>query len=266
MLLKILKMNNLYFKNKLIEVYCDDCLKIMDSMIKNGEKVDFIITDPPYGVGFKNNFYDDSNEYILKEMPKWFCCWFDLLKDDCFLFLFVGVKTIHNWILTGIENGFNYKNIIATRSFNNGSKRAKNNFGFQFQPIIIFSKGEGKKFNNVDFFETSYEWLNDKRNKNPNKYTYEYPNFIKTETSYATEKHSFKSTHPNEKNIQLIEFFIKISTNDNDLILDSFAGSGNTGISCINTNRRCILIEKEEKYCEIIKNRLKNNFIQNELF
>lgn len=132
-------MNNLYFENSLIKLYNDDCTRVMNNI---NEKFDCIITDPPYGVGFKNNFYNDLNNYVLNEMPKWFMCWYNLLKFDCYLFLFVGVKTLHNWIFTGIENGFNYKNIIATRSFNNGSKRAKNNFGFQFQPIIVFFKRE----------------------------------------------------------------------------------------------------------------------------
>lgn len=244
---------NCVFSNKNIELYNDDCISIMYNFDK---KFDCIITDPPYGVGFKNDFYNDTNDYILEEMPKWFMCWYNILKDDCFLFLFVGVKTLHNWIFTGIENGFTYKNIIATRSFNNGAKRAKNNFGFQFQPILVFSKGKGKPLNNVDFFKTSKEWFNDKRNKKPNEYTYEYPNFIKTEVSYATEKRASNAIHPNEKSVKLIEFLINASTNNNDLVLDSFAGGGSTGMACINTSRKCVLIEKEEKYCEIIKNRL----------
>lgn len=256
-------MNNLYFENSLIKLYNDDCTRVMNNI---NEKFDCIITDPPYGVGFKNNFYNDLNNYVLNEMPKWFMCWYNLLKFDCYLFLFVGVKTLHNWIFTGIENGFNYKNIIATRSFNNGSKRAKNNFGFQFQPIIVFSKGSGKTLNKTNFFKTSYEWFKDKRNKNPNEYTYEYPNFIKTDVVYATEKRSSNSIHPNEKNIKLIEFLINISTNTNELVLDCFAGSGTTGIACTNTNRKCVLIEQNEEYCKIIANRLNNHIVQGELF
>ena len=50
-----------------------------------------------------------------------------------------------------------------------------------------------------------------------------------------------------------------LGSNEGDLILDSCAGSGTTGVACMNTNRNCILIEKEEKYCNIITDRLNKN-------
>ena len=68
--------------------------------------------------------------------------------------------------------------------------------------------------------------------------------------------------HPTQKPVLLIEYLIKTYTNEGDVILDFAAGSGTTGIACMNTNRKCILIEKEEKYCEMIKKRLINEFKQ----
>ena len=41
-------------------------------------------------------------------------------------------------------------------------------------------------------------------------------------------------------------------------MLDNCAGSGTTAIACLNTNRNCILIEKEEKYYNVIQDRIKN--------
>jgi len=49
---------------------------------------------------------------------------------------------------------------------------------------------------------------------------------------------------------------IKSWSNDGDLILDPFAGSGTTGVACQNLNRNYILIEKEPKYYDIILKRL----------
>ena len=46
------------------------------------------------------------------------------------------------------------------------------------------------------------------------------------------------------------------NTNEGDLVLDNCAGSGTTGVACKKLNRKFILIEKEQKYCEIAKKRL----------
>lgn len=72
--------------------------------------------------------------------------------------------------------------------------------------------------------------------------------------------------HPTQKPIPLLEYLIKTYTNKNDLVLDNCAGSGSTGIACINTNRNCILIEKEKKYFDVINERIKNHINQQKLF
>ena len=71
---------------------------------------------------------------------------------------------------------------------------------------------------------------------------------------FNTEKN--KSVHPTQKPVALFEYLIKTYTNEGDLVLDNAAGSGTTGIAARNLKRNFILIEKEEKYIEIIKNRL----------
>ena len=62
--------------------------------------------------------------------------------------------------------------------------------------------------------------------------------------------------HPTQKPVALFEYLIKTYTNENDLVLDNTAGSGTTGVACKNLNRNFILIEKDEKYCDIIKERV----------
>ena len=67
---------------------------------------------------------------------------------------------------------------------------------------------------------------------------------------------SGKNIHPTQKPVLLFEYLIKTYTNEGDTILVNCAGSGTTGIASYNTNRNCIMIEKEEKYCDIIKDRM----------
>lgn len=65
-----------------------------------------------------------------------------------------------------------------------------------------------------------------------------------------------KPIHPTQKPVALLEYLIKTYTNEGDTVLDNCMGSGSTGIACINTNRRFIGIELDEKYFEIAKNRI----------
>ena len=62
--------------------------------------------------------------------------------------------------------------------------------------------------------------------------------------------------HPTQKPVALFEYLIRTYTNDGDTVLDNCIGSGTTAIACINTGRNYIGIEKEEKYCQIAKERI----------
>lgn len=66
--------------------------------------------------------------------------------------------------------------------------------------------------------------------------------------------------HPTQKPVALFEYLIKTYTNKNDLVLDNAAGSGTTGIACLNTYRNCIMIEKEKKYVEVILQRIRDTY------
>ena len=65
-----------------------------------------------------------------------------------------------------------------------------------------------------------------------------------------------KQGHITPKPIDMLEHIIKTSSNENDIVLDCFMGSGSTGVACANTNRRFIGIEKEENYFSIAKERI----------
>lgn len=65
-----------------------------------------------------------------------------------------------------------------------------------------------------------------------------------------------KVNHDAQKPLKLIERIIKQFTKENDCILDNCVGSGTTMIACGKNNRECIGIEKENKYCNICKERL----------
>ena len=68
--------------------------------------------------------------------------------------------------------------------------------------------------------------------------------------------HWSKGMHPTQKPVSLFEYLIKTYSNEGDVVLDCCAGSGTTGVACLNTNRKFILIEKEKDYCDMIFNRI----------
>ena len=62
--------------------------------------------------------------------------------------------------------------------------------------------------------------------------------------------------HPTQKPVELFEYLIKTYTNEGETVLDNCAGSGTTAIACLNTNRQFIVMEKEQKYYDIILKRV----------
>jgi site-specific DNA-methyltransferase (adenine-specific) len=65
--------------------------------------------------------------------------------------------------------------------------------------------------------------------------------------------------HSTQKPVALFEYMIRTYTNEGDVVLDNAAGSGTTGIACLNTNREYILIENNEKYYETARRRLEEH-------
>ena len=69
---------------------------------------------------------------------------------------------------------------------------------------------------------------------------------------------SERTNHPTQKSLKLMEDIIKIHTNENELILDPFMGSGTTGVAAIKNNRQFLGIELSEEYWNISKNRIES--------
>lgn len=64
--------------------------------------------------------------------------------------------------------------------------------------------------------------------------------------------------HPTVKSTALMEYFIKLITPPNGMVLDPFGGSGTTGVAAKNLGFNYTLIEREQEYIEIINQRLNN--------
>lgn len=108
----------------------------------------------------------------------------------------------------------------------------------------------------------------ERRNNTDNIYNNEYADKVSNYDStsryprsvivFPTDKQK-SNLHKTQKPVALFEYLIKTYTNEGDLVLDNTAGSGTTGVACINLKRDYILIEKEKKYYDIIMKRLNSN-------
>lgn len=74
--------------------------------------------------------------------------------------------------------------------------------------------------------------------------------------SFPKDNDRTHESHPTQKPVALLEWLIKTYSNEGDLVLDNCCGSGSTGVACMNTNRRFIGMELDDKYLEIAKKRL----------
>lgn len=117
------------------------------------------------------------------------------------------------------------------------------------------------------FFSKSWDELKEKYDKlkieyENLKYTY---NNQKENHSVFNYEIAKKIGHLTPKPTDMLSYIIKTSSNKNEIILDPFMGSCSTGISCLDTERNFIGIEKDDKYFEISVNRIKDYIKENNL-
>jgi site-specific DNA-methyltransferase (adenine-specific) len=84
--------------------------------------------------------------------------------------------------------------------------------------------------------------------------------YVQTHTNYPRSilrvASEGKTVHPTQKPVALMEYLVRTYTNEGDVVLDNCMGSGTTGVACMNTGRRFIGMEKDEKYFTIAQSRI----------
>jgi len=67
--------------------------------------------------------------------------------------------------------------------------------------------------------------------------------------------------HPTEKPLDLMQYIVRLSCRPGGTVLDFFGGSGTTAVAAKSLGRKCVLVEREERYCEIAANRCKQEYL-----
>lgn len=250
-----------YYKTDNGVLYKGDCLEIMDYLINKNIKVDAIITDPPYSVTkFSWDViipFDKMWERINK-----------LIKDNGAIVLF-GNEPFSSNLRKSNEKLYKYDwKWIKTQV--TGFQNAKYQPLRCYEDIMVFSKGgavpqssnpmvyypQGLISVNLQVRKNNITYLGGKHDKKyKQSMIQEYANYPRNIIQFPRETNLF---HPTQKPMNLMEYLISTYTKVGDLVLDFTSGSGSTLLSCEVLNRKWIGIEITDKYCEIIKERIKN--------
>lgn len=223
-----------------VQIFNGDCLNVIDELIGNGVVVDAIITDPPYNIARDNNFKTMGRSGIdFGEWDKgfdqftWITKSYDLLKKGGCLFVFNDWKNIGEIAKHAESIGYEIKDMIRWEKTNPMPRNRDRRYITDFEVAVWLVKPKGK-------------WTFNRLSDTYDRCKYTYPLTPKSE----------KVGHTTQKPVALMEEIIKRHTNENDLILDLFMGSGTTGLSAINLNRMFIGVELDENYFLKSKERL----------
>lgn len=234
-----------WFKN---HVVCDDLFNILPD---DPLQYDLIIVDPPYGIT-KEEWDQKSKFELLTFTRKWLNLVLQKLKPTGRLFVFWSreylfeLKPLFDEVKS--EYPLNFGGLIVW-NFRNSLTKPNNRkeFKITWEPVFHFYRDNAPELNRPDTQLTDEKWES-----------------IDSDVwTFAIPQSNFKQDpkiHPAQKPLNLYKHIINLSTKTNDLILDPFAGSGTTGHAAYELGREFKLIEKDEKYVNSMRERLKGVF------
>ena len=211
---------------------CGDATNVDDLQILfRDKKADLYLTDPPYNVDYagktkdalkiQNDKFDDDN--------------FNNFLTDAFKNSAKKIKAGGSfYIFHADSEGYNFRSACKKANFNtrqcliwskNSMVMGRQDYHWQHEPIL-YGWMEGG----------SHSWYSDRKQT--------------TILNFARPTKS--KEHPTIKPVDIIEYLIKNSSKQEDIILDTFLGSGSTLIACEKTNRSCYGLELDPKYCDVI--------------
>ena len=251
------------FENKPYELYKGDCLEAMKE-IKDCS-IDMILCDLPYGVTARNKWDTIIPfESLWKQYKR-------IIKENGAIVLF-GQGMFTADLMQSNRLMWRY-NLIWDKVLPAGHLNANKMPLRKHEDITIFYK-KPPIYNPQKIKGSPCHSRGTAVNKSKEEYSETHTNYglykaVETEgdMKYPTsilqfsKKHASKMLHPTEKALELCEWLIKTYTNEGQIVLDNCMGSGTTGEASLNTNRKFIGIELDDKYFKIAENRVDNTYV-----
>lgn len=233
----------------MVELHNDDCLNVFKTI--NDNSIDLIVSDIPYKIvsggctkdpvkiratkfmgGMLDRYNSEAHNLIKSgkifkhndiKFSEFLPSLYRILKDDSHCYLMVNGRKLNELQNEAKKVGFKYQNLLV---WDKGNATPNKWYMNACEFILFLRKGKAKNINNLG---------------------------SKTILSVPNVRNKM---HPTEKPVELMQILIENSSNENDVILDPFMGSGSTGVACKNTNRNFIGIELDKNYFEIAQNRI----------
>lgn len=215
---------------------CGDSTKEEDvAKLMNGNKADMVFTDPPYDMSMGGQGCFKSSMGNCKERID------NIINFDPYVISYLANMDIPTYYICTSKDGIpKYMDIFKEHNFNilvwcktNPVPFTAGTFLPDIEYIMYFSK-KGKKIWN-----------------NSLKPTDTYKKYYISKKLQGRED-AGEDLHPTMKPIELISNKIRISSNENGVVLDIFGGSGSTLIACEQLNRNCYMMELDPKYVDVI--------------
>ncbi len=198
------------------------------------EIADLYVTDPPYNVDYEGKTEDAlkikndkmSNDTFHQFLMDSYACIYENLADGAGIYVFHADTEGLNFRSAFRKVGFHLANVCVW--VKQSLVLGRSDYQWKHEPILYGWKPTGK-----------HRWCSDR----------------KQTTVWEFDRPTKNIDHPTMKPIALCTYPIKNSTREKDLVIDPFGGSGSTLLACEQLNRRCRLIELDERYCDVIVKR-----------
>lgn len=225
--------------------------------------VDLIVCDPPYGIGYGVWDIWSSLEEFLLFTRKWVSECFRVLKPTGTMWSFMGYENIIEFvpILRKYGNVHLENWVVWARQKGRGSSK---HLKSQREDIFHTTKSNKFTWNNLRVLrEVICPYMKDGKprgwfvDENGKRVRWTGLGNVWMYTSPFWKSKDDKQIHPAQKPTMLIERLVLLSSNEGDVVLDPFSGSGVTAIACEKLKRKYICIERDEKHYNDSVERLK---------
>lgn len=238
---------------QIIEAVCGDAVQELKKL--KDESVDLVITDPPYNLS--KDYGNNSDNLIFEDYIEFSRSWLQeavrVLKPSGTIYVFMGMRYI-SYIYDILEKELGlYFNSWITWHYTQGIGKTKG-FSPRHDDILMFTKNSKKYTFNLDSIRVPqkyYRSVNNMRGANPGNVW---------EFSHMHYCNKNRKMHPTQKPEGLYERMILASSNEGDLVIDPFLGSGTLLRVCQNTNRNGIGYDINPDYILMAKKRLSEKF------